>query len=69
MPSGTFEPWVGGRFVAVHDAESGEGTELGRIEAWEPGSRLLFTWRQPNWDADELTRVEVLFEPEAAGRA
>jgi uncharacterized protein YndB with AHSA1/START domain len=29
--------------------------------------RLLFTWRQPNWDAHELTRVEVLFEPEAAG--
>jgi hypothetical protein len=51
----------------VRDRETGEGPELGRVEVWEPGERLLFTWRQPNWRPDEVTRVEVRFEHEADG--
>ncbi len=35
---------------------SGEGLELGRIQVWEPGSRLVFTDRRG-------TEVEVRFEP------
>jgi hypothetical protein len=57
-----FEPWVGGRFVVVHDLETGDGHELGRIEVWKPGRLLRFTWRQGNWRPDEVTWVEVSFE-------
>ncbi|RZS38901.1 activator of Hsp90 ATPase-like protein [Herbihabitans rhizosphaerae] len=37
-----FEPWVGGRFLDVHDEHTREGVEMGRITAWEPGRRLSF---------------------------
>ncbi len=37
------EGGVGGRFIEVYDADSGEGLELGRITTWEPGERLSFT--------------------------
>jgi uncharacterized protein YndB with AHSA1/START domain len=58
-----FEPWVGGRFIEVYDAERGEGFEIGRVTEWEPGRRLGFTWRQADWDQQERVQVEVLFEP------
>jgi len=60
-----FEPYVGGRLVEVHDLETGEGFEIGRVLAWEPGKRLVFTWRQDDWGPSEFTEVEVRFE--AAG--
>jgi hypothetical protein len=50
-----FEPHAGGRLLEVHDPVSGEGLELGRIQVWEPGSRLIFTDRR-------RTEVEVRFE-------
>jgi len=62
-----FEPEVGGRLVEVYDLESGEGFEIGRVLAWEPGKRLVFTWRQDNWAPAESTDVEVRFEPSATG--
>ncbi|MEV6332864.1 SRPBCC domain-containing protein [Streptomyces sp. NPDC051909] len=62
-----FEPQVGGRLVEVHDLETGEGFEIGRVLVWEPGQRLLFTWRQGDWDASESTDVEVRFEPTEGG--
>jgi hypothetical protein len=49
-----FEPHAGGRFMDVYDAESGEGREMGRITAWEPGRRLVFT-------DNRQTEVEVTF--------
>lgn len=50
-----FEPGVGGRLVEVYDRGTGEGREMGRITAWEPGRRLAFV--------DGLgTEVEVSFE-------
>jgi uncharacterized protein YndB with AHSA1/START domain len=61
------EPQVGGRLVEVYDLETGEGFEIGRVLAWEPGKRLVFTWRQGNWDPTESTDVEVRFEPSASG--
>jgi uncharacterized protein YndB with AHSA1/START domain len=61
------EPQVGGRLVEVYDLETGEGFEIGRVLAWEPGKRLVFTWRQGNWDPTQSTDVEVRFEPSGRG--
>lgn len=55
-----FEPCVGGRLLDVHDLATGAGRELGRITAWEPGHRLVFT-------DNEGTEVAVDFEPCRAG--
>jgi uncharacterized protein YndB with AHSA1/START domain len=62
-----FEPFVGGRFIEIHDAASGDGFEIGRVLAWEPGRRLVYTWREAGWDADAATEVEVTFQAVAAG--
>jgi uncharacterized protein YndB with AHSA1/START domain len=57
----SFEPGIGGRFIET--LANGEVFEIGRVTAWEPGSRLAFTWRQASFTADQLTHVEVRFEP------
>jgi uncharacterized protein YndB with AHSA1/START domain len=62
-----FEPHAGGRLLEVHDLETGQGFEIGRVLAWEPGKRLVFTWRQDDWDPSESTEVEVRFEPAGSG--
>ena len=62
-----FEPRVGGRLIEVYDRDTGEGFEIGRVLAWEPGKRLVFTWRQGNWGPTESTDVEVRFEPTTSG--
>jgi uncharacterized protein YndB with AHSA1/START domain len=59
------DPHAGGRFVEVYDAQTGEGFEIGRVLAWEPGKRLVLTWGQASWQPPEVTEVEVRFE--AAG--
>ena len=59
------EPGVGGRLMELDDA--GEGFEVGRVTAWEPGRRLVLTWRQADWAADEATEVEVTFAPVEGG--
>ena len=61
------EPGVGGRFLEVYDADSGEGFEAGRVTAWEPGRRLGLTWIQVGWPPDVTTDIEVTFEPVAEG--
>jgi uncharacterized glyoxalase superfamily protein PhnB len=55
------EPGVGGRLVEVHDEETGEGLELGRITAWEPPGRLA--WKSSVDDVE----IDVRFAPAAAG--
>ncbi len=45
----------------------GTAWEVGRITAWEPGARLVFTWRIANFAPGESTEVEVLFTPTASG--
>jgi uncharacterized protein YndB with AHSA1/START domain len=62
-----FTPGVGGRLTEVYDPDTGEGFEVGRVLVWEPGERLVFTWRQGGWGAEESTDVEVRFEPAAGG--
>src|SRR5262249_17372815 len=37
--------------------------EMGTVTVWDPPARLVFTWRGVNFRPDELTEVEVLFEP------
>jgi uncharacterized protein YndB with AHSA1/START domain len=59
-----FEPGLGGRFTET--VANGKVFEIGRITAWEPGSRLAFTWRQATFEPGQITHVEVRFE--AAGR-
>ena len=56
-----FEPWLGGRFTET-DAEGG-CFEIGRITHWAPGEKLAFTWRQESFSPDQVTEVEVRFEP------
>jgi hypothetical protein len=55
------ESGLGGRILEVYDAESGEGLELARITAWDPGRRLA--WKS---SLDDVA-MEVLFEPTATG--
>lgn len=56
-----FAPGLGGRLTET--GADGEVFEIGRITAWEPGVRLAFTWRQASFSPDQLTQVEVRFEP------
>ncbi len=56
-----FEGGEGGRLVTA--LPNGKEFEIGRITAWRPGERLAFTWRQATFGPDQLTQVEVRFEP------
>jgi hypothetical protein len=55
-----FEPWVGGRLIEVHDGDTGEGLEIARVTAWEPGQRLA-------WIDAKDSEVEVWFKPTDIG--
>lgn len=41
--------------------------EIGRVQVWEPGKRLLLEYRLTNFAADERTEVEVRFEEQGKG--
>jgi uncharacterized protein YndB with AHSA1/START domain len=55
-----FEPGAGGRLLTT--LVNGEEFEIGRISTWEPGKRLVFTWRQASFTSEQSTEVEVCFE-------
>jgi uncharacterized glyoxalase superfamily protein PhnB len=55
------EPGVGGRLLEVFDHDTGEGLELARITAWEPGKFLA--WQS---SIDDVA-IEVRFEPTDSG--
>ena len=55
------EPHVGGAIFETRD--DGERFPWGRILAWEPPGRLVFTWH-PGREASVAQEVEVRFEPE-----
>ncbi|MUM17632.1 ATPase [Mycobacterium sp. CBMA271] len=57
----TIEPKLGGRFVESYP--DGSDFEIGRVTTWEPGNRLGLTWRQESFTDDQMTAVEVRFEP------
>jgi uncharacterized protein YndB with AHSA1/START domain len=63
-----FEPGPGGRlFEAFGEGAGARVQEAGRIQVWEPPSRLVFEWRNANFAPAETTEVEVRFEPSATG--
>lgn len=55
-----FEPGEGGRLTET--LSNGKVFEIGRIRAWEPPRRLVFSWRQASFPPDLHTEVEVRFE-------
>jgi uncharacterized protein YndB with AHSA1/START domain len=59
-----FEAGLGGRFTET--LGNGKVFEIGRITEWAPPERLAFTWRQATFGPDQLTHVEVRFEPVGA---
>ena len=46
----------------VERLTSGKVFEIGRVLAWEPPERLVFSWRQASFPPDLHTEVEVRFE-------
>ena len=64
----SFEPGIGGRLFESFDTGSGTRVhEAGRVTAWDPPSRLMFSWRNANFAPHETTEVEVRFEPSGGG--
>ena len=55
-----FEPKEGGRLTET--LANGKVFEIGKVLAWEPSYRLLFSWRQASFPPDLHTEVEVWFE-------
>jgi uncharacterized protein YndB with AHSA1/START domain len=55
-----FERGVNGRLLTR--LASGKEVEIGRISIWEPGRRLVFTWRPASFAPDQSTEVEVRFD-------
>ena len=55
-----FEGGAQGRLV--EELPNGRIFEIGRVKTWEPGSRLVFGWRQATFARDQDTEVEVRFE-------
>ncbi|MFN0095591.1 MAG: SRPBCC domain-containing protein [Dehalococcoidia bacterium] len=61
-----FEPGVGGRLVEIWDAATGEGYDLGRVVAWEPGARIGLLYRFPGLPGPE-SELTVRFEAAPGG--
>src|ERR1700760_2995643 len=55
-----FEAGPAGRLIE----EYADGSEfvIGRVVRWEPGRRLVLSWRLPNFAEAETTEVDVRFE-------
>jgi hypothetical protein len=47
----------------IETRAGGKVFEVGKVEVWEPPTRLVFGWRQAAFAPDQQTRVEVTFEP------
>lgn len=61
------EPRVGGRLFEQHDGPPVTVVECGRVLAWDPPARLVFTWRNATFSETESTEVEVTFVATASG--
>jgi uncharacterized protein YndB with AHSA1/START domain len=61
-----FEPRAGGRIY--ERAAGGEEHEWGRVVAWEPPRRLVYTWHLRQ-DAADATEVEISFAAAGSGTA
>ena len=56
----SFEPGPDGRLIETR--AGGKVFEIGKVRAWEPPGRLVFSWRQAAFPVDLHTEVEVRFE-------
>ena len=56
----SFEPERGGRLIETY--ADGTCFIIGRVLQWQPGERLLMSWRLPNFADAETTEVDVRFE-------
>jgi uncharacterized protein YndB with AHSA1/START domain len=56
----SFEPGPDGRLIETR--AGGKVFEIGKVRAWEPPHRLVFSWRQASFPPDLQTEVEVCFE-------
>jgi len=54
------EPREGGAFT--ESLANGKVFQIGKVLAWEPPGRVVFSWRQANFPPDLHTEVEVRFE-------
>jgi len=68
-PNGLFQttPRAPGRLAfedgrLIETLANGKVFEIGRVLAWEPPEKLVFSWRQANFPPDLHTEVEVRFE-------
>jgi uncharacterized protein YndB with AHSA1/START domain len=66
------EPGIGGMCYEV--GPHGFRCDFGRVLAWEPGERLVFSWqisanREPVPDPEEASEVVVRFRPVEGGTA
>jgi len=71
------EPHLGGRLFESFDhgpgLRGGAGStgehivEVGRVLAWEPPERLVFSWRNAAFTPQQSTTVEVRFRPAGGG--
>lgn len=68
-PSGLFPttPRAPGRLAftdgrLIETLADGKVFEIGKVLAWEPPRRLVFSWRQASFPPDLHTEVEVCFE-------
>jgi SAM-dependent methyltransferase/uncharacterized protein YndB with AHSA1/START domain len=43
------------------------GIEVGRVVAWEPGSRIALDWHPADWEPGEITQAELRFGRIAGG--
>ena len=57
---GAGAPGEGGRLIETR--AGGKVFEIGKVTAWEPPDRLVFSWRQANFPLDLHTEVEVEFQ-------
>jgi uncharacterized protein YndB with AHSA1/START domain len=61
----TFEPREGGRIY--ERTPGGVEHDWGRVLAWEPPSRIVYSWHL-RVDAADATEVEIRFRPVSSGR-
>jgi uncharacterized protein YndB with AHSA1/START domain len=62
------EPRLGGRlFESIDGEREPHILEVGEVRVWEPPARLVFSWRNANFSADEITEVEVGFTASSTG--
>lgn len=56
-----FEPGPNGRLTETY--ADGSSFVVGRIRIWDPPSRLVLSWREASFAADQETELHVRFDP------